>query len=51
MKDIVKGIYELAKPNNISINLVRGDPREKVNLNLIYKFLFNGIVSNLLFCI
>ena len=37
MKDIVKGIYELAKPNNISINLVRGNPREKVNLNLDMK--------------
>ena len=37
IKDIVKGIYELAKPNNISINLVRGDPREKVNLNLDMK--------------
>ena len=37
MKDIVKGIYELAQPDNISINLVRGDPREKVNLNLNMK--------------
>ena len=34
MKDIVKGIYELARPDNITINLVRGDPREKVNINL-----------------
>jgi radical SAM protein with 4Fe4S-binding SPASM domain len=37
MKDIIKGIYELAKPDNISINLVRGDPKEKVNLNLDMK--------------
>jgi radical SAM protein with 4Fe4S-binding SPASM domain len=37
MKDIVKGIYELAKPDNISINLVRGDPKEKVNMNLDMK--------------
>ena len=37
MKDIVKGIYELVKPDNISINLVRGDPREKVNVNLDMK--------------
>ena len=34
MKDIVKGIYEIAKPDNITIALVRGDPKEKVNLNL-----------------
>tara|TARA_B100000686_G_scaffold352654_1_gene455468 strand:- start:820 stop:1956 length:1137 start_codon:yes stop_codon:yes gene_type:complete len=34
IKDIIKGIYELAKPDNIAINLVRGDPREKVNVNL-----------------
>ena len=34
MKDIVKGIYELSKPDNITINLVRGDPKEKVNVNL-----------------
>ena len=37
MKEIVKGIYELSKPDNISINLVRGDPKEKVNLNLDMK--------------
>jgi len=37
MKDVVKGIYELVKPDNISINLVRGDPKEKVNLNLNIK--------------
>lgn len=32
--DIIKGIYDIAKPDNIAINLVRGDPKEKVNLNL-----------------
>ena len=37
MKDIVKGIYELAKPDNITIALVRGDPKEKVNQNLDIK--------------
>ncbi len=37
MKEIVKGIYELSKPDNISINLVRGDPKERVNLNLDMK--------------
>ena len=37
MKDIVKGIYELTKPDNIAINLVRGDPKEKVNINLNMK--------------
>ena len=37
MKDIVKGIYELAKPENITIALVRGDPKEKVNQNLDIK--------------
>ena len=37
MKDIVKGIYELAKPENITIALVRGDPKEKVNQNLDMK--------------
>jgi len=34
IKKIIKGIYELAEPDNIAINLVRGDPKEKVNLNL-----------------
>lgn len=34
MKDIIKGIYEIAKPDNITIALVRGDPKEKVNENL-----------------
>ena len=33
-KDIIKGIYSLVEPDNISINLVRGDPKQKVNLNL-----------------
>ena len=37
IKDIVKGIYELAKPDNITIALVRGDPKEKVNINLNIK--------------
>ena len=32
--DIIKGIYEIAKPDNIAINLVRGHPKEKVNVNL-----------------
>jgi len=35
--DIIKGIYDIAKPDNIAINLVRGDPKEKVNLNLDIK--------------
>jgi radical SAM protein with 4Fe4S-binding SPASM domain len=33
-KDILKEIYSLVKPDNIAINLVRGDPKEKVNLDL-----------------
>ena len=33
-KSIIKEIYSLVEPDNISINLVRGDPRQKVNLNL-----------------
>jgi|TARA_B110000438_G_C15762426_1_gene627947 MoaA/NifB/PqqE/SkfB family radical SAM enzyme len=37
MKDIIKGIYEIAKPDNITIALVRGDPKEKVNENLDIK--------------
>jgi len=37
MKDIIQGIYEIAKPDNITINLVRGDPKEKVNLDLNIK--------------
>ena len=37
MKDIVKEIYEIAKPDNITIALVRGNPKEKVNVNLDIK--------------
>ena len=33
-KNIVKEIYDLTKPDNITINLVRGDPKERVNINL-----------------
>ena len=33
-KDIIKEIYSLVEPDNISINLVRGDPKQKVNLDL-----------------
>ena len=33
-KDIIKEIHSLVEPDNISINLVRGDPKQKVNLNL-----------------
>ena len=33
-KNIIKEIYSLVEPDNISINLVRGDPKQKVNLNL-----------------
>ena len=33
-KEIIKEIHSLVEPDNISINLVRGDPRQKVNLNL-----------------
>ena len=36
-KEIVKEIYSLVEPDNISINLVRGDPRQKVNLDLDLK--------------
>jgi len=37
IKEIIKGIYEQAKPDNISITLVRGDPKEKVNEKLDMK--------------
>ncbi len=37
IKEIIKGIYDQARPDNISITLVRGDPKEKVNLNLDMK--------------
>ena len=33
-KDILKEIYSITNPDNISINLVRGDPKQKVNLDL-----------------
>ena len=33
-KNIIQEIYQLVSPDNISINLVRGDPKEKVNENL-----------------
>ena len=36
-KDIIKDIYHLVLPDNISINLVRGDPKERVNENLDIK--------------
>ena len=35
--DILKEIHSSVKPDNISINLVRGDPKEKVNLDLDLK--------------
>jgi radical SAM protein with 4Fe4S-binding SPASM domain len=37
IKDTLKGIYEIARPDNMAITLVRGDPKEKVNLNLDIK--------------
>ena len=33
-KNILKEIYSITNPDNISINLVRGDPKQKVNLDL-----------------
>lgn len=33
-KNILKEIYSISNPDNISINLVRGDPKQKVNLDL-----------------
>ena len=33
-KNIISKIYDLTKPDNISINLVRGNPKEKVNEDL-----------------
>ena len=41
--DSIKGIYELTKPDNITIALVRGDPKEKVNVNLDIKLYQNAI--------
>ena len=37
IKKTLEGIYEIARPDNIAITLVRGDPKEKVNLNLDMK--------------
>ena len=37
IKDIIQGVYEIVKPDNITIALVRGDPKEKVNENLNIK--------------
>lgn len=37
IKNYVYEIYEKIRPDNISINLVRGDPKEKVNVNLDIK--------------
>ena len=33
-RNILKEIYSMTNPDNISINLVRGDPKQKVNLDL-----------------
>ena len=33
-KNIIKEVHSLVEPDNISINLVRGDPKQKVNLDL-----------------
>ncbi len=33
-KNIIKEIYSMVEPDNISINLIRGNPKEKVNLDL-----------------
>ncbi|MBI2135154.1 radical SAM protein [Candidatus Woesearchaeota archaeon] len=33
-KEIIKGVFEIAKPDNITITLIRGDPKEKINVNL-----------------
>jgi len=42
--NIIKEIYEIAKPDNIAINLVRGDPKQRVNLDLNLK-LYREAVS------
>jgi len=42
-KEIIKGIYDIAKPDNITITLVRGDPKEKVNVNLDMKLYREGV--------
>lgn len=41
--DIIKGIHEIANPDNITITLVRGDPKEKVNVNLDMKLYREGV--------
>jgi len=40
---IIKRIYEITKPDNITITLVRGNPREKVNLNLDMSLYKEGV--------
>ncbi len=35
--NIIKEVYSIAEPDNIAINLVRGDPKQRVNLNLDLK--------------
>ena len=42
-KEIIKGIYDIAKPDNITITLVRGDPKEKVNVDLDMKLYREGV--------
>tara|TARA_Y100000034_G_scaffold134260_1_gene202176 strand:+ start:2117 stop:3019 length:903 start_codon:yes stop_codon:yes gene_type:complete len=42
-KEIIKGTYDIAKPDNISLALVRGDPKEKVNVNLDMKLYREGV--------
>ena len=41
--EIIKGIYEIARPDNITITLVRGNPKEKVNLNLDIKLYHEAV--------
>ena len=43
-KNIIEEIYLLTKPDNISINLVRGEPKQKVNLDLDME-LYNDAVK------
>jgi len=42
-KEIIKGIYDISKPDNITITLVRGDPKEKVNVNLDMNLYREGV--------
>lgn len=42
-KNIIRGIYEIARPDNITITLVRGNPKEKVNVNLDMKLYKEGV--------